>query len=103
MAEMSRGQELHKRVCSGHKLSEEERVELESWYSEMDREEAQALRPDLAESPTNEGLRIEIRDRIDDLQAALDKIRDIEEKNALLRRQNEELKRQLVARGILAA
>jgi hypothetical protein len=69
----------------------------------MDSEEAKTLSPDLAESPTNEELRAEIRDRLVDLQATLEKIRDVEEGNAALRQQNDELKRKLVEKGILAA
>ncbi len=103
MVEMRRGQELHVRSCRGENLSDEDRKELEAWYAERDAEEAAMLNPDLPESPTNEQLRAEIRLRLRELQGTLENIHQIEERNAALRQQNEELKQQLVAKGILIA
>ena len=103
MIEMGRGQDLHSRACRGEFLSEEERRELDAWYAEMDAEEAKTLGQDTAELPTNEELRGQVRDRLSELQTTLEKISAIEESNAAIRQQNEELKRQLVAKGILAA
>jgi hypothetical protein len=103
MVETSRGQELHRRACDGDQLSEEERRNLDAWYAEMDAEEAKALGQGITASPTIEEMRFEARDRLAELQATIEKISVVEESNAVLRRQNEELKRQLVAKGILAA
>jgi hypothetical protein len=103
MVNRERGQELHGRACRGENLSAEERAELETWYAAMDAEEAALLNLDLPESPTNEELRARIRARLGELQATLEDIHRIEERNAELRRQNAKLKQQLVAKGILAA
>ena len=103
MVEMGRGQELHSRACRGERLSDDELCELDTWYAEMDAEEARRLRQDAVESPTDEVLRDQIRERLTKLQATLEKISTIEESNAAIRQQNEELKRQLVSKGILAA
>ena len=103
MVEMTRGQELHTRAYRGERLSEQERSELDLWYAKMDSEEATTLHLDFAGSPSNEDLRSEIRDRLADLQVSLAEISKIEDRNALLRQQNEELKRQLVSKGILTA
>lgn len=103
MVAMERGQELHGRACWGEVLSDEERAELEAWYAQMDAEEAAILNLDLPESPTNEELRAQLLLYLRELQKTVEEIRRIEESNEALRRQNEELKRQLVAKGILAA
>ena len=56
MVEMGRGQELHSRACRGERLSDDELCELDTWYAEMDAEEARSLGHDLVELPTNEEL-----------------------------------------------
>lgn len=103
MVEMSRGQELHRRVSRGDQLSEEERRDLDAWYEEMDAEEAKMLAQHPEESPTNEELQAEIQNRLAELQATRTRIRSLEESNEMLRKQNEDLRRQLIAKGILAA
>src|SRR5437870_5046284 len=44
MASVIRGQELHDRACRGLRLTEQERAELEAWYSEMDSAEDSLFR-----------------------------------------------------------
>ena len=103
MADSDRGQALHVRACGGEILPTAERAELEAWYAELDAAEAASLSGDVPQSPTNEDLRAQIRVRLAELQTALEGIRRIEDRNQALRRQNEELRRHLVDRGILPA
>jgi type IV pilus biogenesis protein CpaD/CtpE len=103
MAKSERGQELHERYCNGEQLTSDERAELDAWYSRMDAEEAAMLNLNSPASSTNEVSRAELRARLCELQDTLGEIRGIEERNEILRQQNEELKRQLVSKGILAA
>lgn len=103
MVSIERGQELHGRACDGEVLTDSERVELESWYAEMDAEEERALNLPPSISPTNDELRSQIRDRMEEVKTTLDEIKQIEERNVELRRQNEELTRLLVAKGLLTA
>jgi|SRR5579872_2835457 len=103
MVAMKRGQELHGRACRGENLSDEERTELAAWYAEMDAEESRILNLDLPESPTNEELRALLRYHLHELHRAVEGLIQIEETNDALRRQIEELKQQLAAKGILTA
>ena len=103
MIPMERGQELHGRSCSNENLTTEERGELLAWYAEMDAQESAALNVDLPESSANDEVRARIRHLLGELHETLQAIRKIDESNESLRRQNEELKTLLVAKGILAA
>ena len=93
MVEMGRGQGLQSRACRGERLSYDEQCELDVWYAEMDAEEARSFGQDVVESPTDEVLRDQIRERLTELKATLEKISTIEESNAAIRQQNEELRR----------
>lgn len=103
MVDVKHGQELHRRSCDGEPLSELEQAELETWYAQMDAEEAALLNLNAPEPEAIETLRAEYRLRLQELQEAVEEVRQIEERNETLRRQNEELKRQLAAKGIPVA
>ena len=103
MVDMTRGQDLHRRACRGEQLSEMERRELDTWYAEMDAEEAQLFAQAPKELPTNAELQTEIENRLAELEATFARIRSLEKSNEALRKHNEELRRELVAKGILVA
>lgn len=103
MGEMKRGQELHTRSCNSENLSEAEQAELEVWYAQMDAEEAAMLNRNAPNLDAIEALRAEYRLRLRELQEAIGDVCQIEERNEILRQQNEELKRQLAATGVSVA
>lgn len=103
MVELERGQYLHHRSCDGEALTAEEQDELQSWYSQMDTEEEAMLRRKPSINATIEDLRLELRQRMRELEAAVGDVRRIEAGNEQLRQQIGELRQQLVAKGILVS
>src|SRR5438309_8182576 len=103
MISLERGQKLHAQACDGENLTPEDRAELESWYAQMDAEEAQEILLTNPQSPGEQELRENIRLSLERLQSIAAKTREVERGNEELRLQNEELKRQLASKGLLVA
>jgi uncharacterized alpha-E superfamily protein len=103
MVSIERGQSLHLRACRGEKLTVEERADLDSWYAAMDAEEASILNSAESGSESADELRDQVSRAMADVKSTLERIEAIEKGNSELRRQNDDLRRVLVAKGILAA
>jgi hypothetical protein len=94
------GQQLHGRAVRGEALSAEERAQLEAWYAEMDRAEAARLNSN-ATAKTIESLQAEIDSAVAQLADTIKRIQEISAENAVLRRENDALLRQLAQRSML--
>jgi hypothetical protein len=98
-----RGQELHHRAASGEILSQQERNELDLWYSEMDADEESMLHRTARTEPNVPELREHLQARLAELEGLVSASLEIESRNESLRREIGQLKKRLVDEGILAA
>ena len=88
--------ELHDRAMRGGVLSAAERAELQQWYAEQDRAEAEMLAR--APAPQNAGLRAEVDDAIAQLVAVSQQLQAQSTENESLRREIAALELRLAQR-----
>ena len=85
---------MHGRACRGENLSNEERAELEAWYSEMDAEEAKTL--EVTEgAPSVEELRTQLDLEVRALGQTVEEIQAIHAANEALRQEIAAIKHRL--------
>ncbi len=88
------GQQLHVKAVSGESLTAEEQATLDAWYAKMDEEES-AIFAKLPPAPNLIALRAELDQTRAEMLAVVQRIQAITAENAVLRREIDELKRQL--------
>jgi hypothetical protein len=94
MISNERGRHLHNRATLGASLSDDEQLELNAWYQQLDQEE-RAL---LSHSPGPRGaaeMRAQLDAALAELQAVVHRIRQIESENESLKAQIAALQGQL--------
>ncbi len=91
-------QELHDRATRGEQLTREQRAQLEDWYVENDRQEAERLSSSVSVESID-ALRGQVDQGLAELTATTQRIRDVAATNESIRRENEDLRRQLAARS----
>jgi hypothetical protein len=74
MVNLERGQLLHIRACRGETLTIEERTELESWYAEMDAEEARILNTATMDQEFTDSRYSQLRQAMSDVKSTLEQI-----------------------------
>lgn len=96
------GKQLHDRATRGEVLSDEEQVQLKSWYATQDLAEANELGlTEMAEKLT--ALQAQIDAALAQLATATGRIQEIAEENEALRHENAVLRRQLTKRAVAQA
>ncbi len=101
MVSLERGQELHHRSCEGEQLTVEEQAELETWYAEMDDEEARLLAAN-RDHIDNEELRALLNRELEALARAVEKVQVQQARNDALRNEIAALESELAARKPIA-
>lgn len=89
------GQQLHGRATRGESLSSEEQAQLNEWYAEQDRAEAETLGV-TEETEMITTLQFQIDSALEQLNTQTQQIRKISEKNEALRREIAALRRRVI-------
>ncbi len=87
------GQHLHDRATRGQKLTNEEREQLEAWYSKMDQAETQSLKLDRESS--EDLLSAGIEKTLIKIAEAAEKIRELNRRTHELEQENAALRLRL--------
>lgn len=96
MTDTKKMQQLHHRASLGEKLSAEESDVLQSWYDELDREEAYINRDN--REIDLEAMRENLEKTYEQIAAVSAEIVRIFKNSEKLRRENDALRRQIAAR-----
>lgn len=93
-----KGRELHDKATRGEKLSEQEKQQLENWYTQQDRMEAEGLQETIQEGSL-EGLHSQIEAVLAQLVKITGRIQEVASENEKIRDENAALLHQLSQRA----
>ena len=97
MIKDERGRILHDKATRGEKLSEQEKQQLEDWYTQQDKLELEAIQWAAHESPLSV-LQAQVEAALAQLVKLASKIQQLASENEKLRNENAELLKQLAQR-----
>lgn len=101
MITMKRGQHLHDRATRRLPITDEERVELQQWYDQMDAEEARTVR--IPDGGNLEAIHRDIDATLREIGVTANQIIEIREENRAIRKQIAELQREYLRKRSVAA